>query len=60
METESSEIPQHQDPDASYDFWFRTKVQEALDDPSAGIPHEQVMIEMQALIEAKRSTYQPD
>ncbi len=26
-----------------YDEWFRSKVQEALDDPSPGIPHEEVM-----------------
>ncbi|HTN62927.1 MAG TPA: type II toxin-antitoxin system RelB/DinJ family antitoxin [Devosia sp.] len=29
------------DPDA-YDSWFRAKVQEALDDPRPGIPHEAV------------------
>ncbi len=39
---------------ASYDAWFRAKVQEALDDPSEGIPHEVVMDEVQALINAKR------
>jgi len=27
---------------AEYDAWFRAKVQEALDDPRPGIPHEQV------------------
>ncbi len=27
---------------AEHDAWFRTKVQEALDDPRAAIPHEQV------------------
>jgi DNA-damage-inducible protein J len=27
---------------AEHDAWFRTKVQEALDDPRPGIPHEQV------------------
>lgn len=27
----------------SYDSWFRKKVQEALDDKSPGIPHEEVM-----------------
>lgn len=39
---------------ASYDRWFRAKVQAALDDPSPGIPHDQVMAEMQSLIESKR------
>jgi len=37
----------------AYDAWFRTKVREALDDPRPGIPHEQVMAEMQAIIEGK-------
>lgn len=27
---------------AEHDVWFRTKVQEALDDPRPGVPHEQV------------------
>jgi len=27
---------------AKHDAWFRAKVQEALDDPRPGIPHEQV------------------
>ncbi|MEO8725559.1 MAG: type II toxin-antitoxin system RelB/DinJ family antitoxin [Acidobacteriaceae bacterium] len=27
---------------AAHDAWFRTKVQEALDDPRPGIPHEKV------------------
>lgn len=38
----------------AYDVWFRAKVQAALDDPSPGIPHDQVMAEMRALIESKR------
>ena len=37
----------------AYDAWFRTKVREALDDPRPGIPHEQVMAEMQAILEGK-------
>lgn len=37
----------------SYDRWFRAKVQAALDDQSPGIPHDEVMAEMQALIESK-------
>ena len=28
--------------DAAYDAWFRAKVQEALNDPRPGIPHEKV------------------
>ena len=27
---------------AAYDAWFRAKVRQALDDPSAAIPHEEV------------------
>ena len=37
----------------AYDVWFRAKVREALDDPRPGVPHEQVMAEMQAIIEGK-------
>ena len=38
----------------AYDLWFRAKVQESLDDPSPGIPHDEVMAEMRALIDSKR------
>lgn len=41
------------DPDA-YDAWFRTKVQEALQDPRPATPHNVVMQDAQALIDAKR------
>ncbi|BDB17874.1 hypothetical protein cym2001_12390 [Pseudomonas sp. CYM-20-01] len=37
----------------SYDRWFRAKIQAALEDTSPGIPHDEVMAEMQALIESK-------
>ncbi|ARC38901.1 type II toxin-antitoxin system antitoxin, RelB/DinJ family (plasmid) [Paracoccus yeei] len=40
-------------PDA-YDAWFRAKVQEALSDPRPGKPHDQVVLEARALIDAKR------
>ena len=40
----------------TYDDWFRRKVQEALDDPGPLIPHEQVMSEMRAIVDAKRKT----
>lgn len=42
------------DPDA-YDAWFKAKVQEALSDPRPAKPHDQVMAETRALIDAKRS-----
>lgn len=40
---------------ASYDAWFKTKVQEALNDTSSTVPHEQVMGDIQALIDKKRN-----
>ena len=36
---------------ASYDRWFCAKVQEAIDDPRPGIPHDQVMAEVDAIID---------
>lgn len=45
---------------ASYDRWFRAKVQAALDDPGPGVPHDQVMADMRALIESKRNTHSAD
>jgi hypothetical protein len=39
---------------ASYDLWFRAKVQASIDDPRPSIPHDEVMAEMRALIELKR------
>lgn len=41
------------DPDA-YDAWFRAKVQEAMTDPGAAIPHDQVMQNARQLIDRKR------
>jgi len=44
---------------ASYDHWFRAKVQAALNDSRPGIPHDEVMAEMEAIIvqaEAQRAT----
>ena len=38
----------------NYDAWFRTRVQEALNDQRPTQPHEQVMQEAQTLIDAKR------
>jgi hypothetical protein len=37
---------------ASYDRWFRAKVQASLDDPAPNIPHDQVMAEAEAIIAA--------
>jgi len=38
----------------AYDAWFRSKVQEALDDPRPATPQAQVMQDAQALIDEKR------
>ena len=35
----------------AYDPWFRAKVKEAIDDPGPGIPHDQVMATIQAVID---------
>jgi hypothetical protein len=34
-----------------HDAWFRAKVQEAMDDPRRGIPHDVVMDETRAIID---------
>jgi hypothetical protein len=34
-----------------HDDWFRAKVQEALEDPRPGVPHEVVMDEARAILE---------
>ena len=36
----------------SYDRWFRARVQAALKDDRPRIPHDQVMAEMEAIIQA--------
>ncbi|WP_332763280.1 stability determinant [Pseudomonas koreensis] len=38
----------------SYDRWFCAKVQAALDDPRAGVPHEEAMVRLDQLLEEKR------
>ena len=42
---------------ASYDLWFRAKVQQALDSKAARIPHDQVMAEMGSIIVATEQRY---
>ena len=39
-----------------YDAWFRAKVQEALDDPRSGTPHEEVLAYMDRRREARLAT----
>lgn len=43
------ETQEHAD---SYDRWFRAKVQRSLDNPGPGVPHDEVMAKMDAIIEA--------
>jgi len=40
--------------DASYDRWFRAKVQEALDSKKPRIPHDVVVKKMALIAEARR------
>lgn len=39
---------------ASYDRWFRAKVQASLDDSRPNIAHDQVMADMHAVLESRR------
>jgi DNA-damage-inducible protein J len=41
---------------SDYDSWFRAKVQEAMDDPRPGIPHEQVMADIRGRLARGRQT----
>jgi len=38
----------------NYDRWFRAKVQEALEDPSPSIAHDEAMAQVAATLEARR------
>lgn len=51
FETEEDEI--------AYDAWFRAQVEAALVSTEPDIPHEQVMAEMQAILDAYRDA-RPD
>lgn len=37
-----------------YDAWLRAEVERALADPRPGIPHEEVMRKMQAIIDRRK------
>ena len=41
-----------------YDRWFRVKVQESIDDPRPGIPHDRVMSRMDARIAESKARRQ--
>jgi len=40
--------------EAAYDAWFRARVEKALSSTTPGIPHDQVMARMQAIIDQHR------
>ena len=40
-------------PEPGYDEWFRAEVQKSLDDPRPSIPHDQVVAEVRAKLEAR-------
>ena len=44
----------------AHDRWFRAKVQASLDDPRPSLPHDQVMIKLRDIIEAKRQANASD
>lgn len=44
---------------AAYEKWLREKVAASLADPAPGIPHDEVMAEMRAIIEGKGKTAKP-
>lgn len=48
-----SEFETQEQADA-YDHWFRQKVREGMDDGAPRVPHDEVMAEMRAIIEAAR------
>lgn len=41
--------------EAAYDAWLRAKVDEAMASTEPSIPHDQVMAEMQAIIDARKN-----
>lgn len=45
---------------ANYDCWLRAKVLASLNDPRPNVPHDQVMAQMRALIESKRTKCDAD
>ncbi|ETK24745.1 hypothetical protein H096_03912 [Pseudomonas sp. FH1] len=39
---------------ASYDRWFRAKVQASIDDPRPSIPHDEALAEVERMLEERR------
>ncbi len=44
---------------ASYDRWFRAKVQAAIDDPRPSVPHDEAMARTRRTIEAAKRKQHP-
>lgn len=44
--------PERGSDDPAYDAWLRAQVQEALDDPSPSVPHEEAIRQIRAAIKA--------
>ncbi len=53
---EEGQLPFEVQEPEGYDAWYRAKVQEALDDPRPGIPHEEVLAYMDRRREARLAT----
>lgn len=43
----------------AYDAWLRAEVEASLADPRPGIPHDEVMAEMQAIIDRRKTGSPP-
>lgn len=44
----------------AHDRWFRAKVQASLDDQRPSLPHNQVMVKLRDIIEAKHRAHASD
>jgi len=53
MKTPRKEPIRDVDVDLSYDEWLKTEVQEALDDPSPLVPHDEAIRQIRAAIKKK-------
>jgi hypothetical protein len=49
-----SEFETQEEADA-YDAWFREKVEAGIADPRSRVPHDQVMADLRAIIEAAKA-----
>jgi hypothetical protein len=54
----SYQLPPPATEEDCYDRWFRAKVEESLADPGPGIPHKEVMAQMDAVIHEAEKLHQ--